>query len=235
MADTAIEIHPETDPTYVGQPDPASQDAHAPEEQEPERPSRAEERIGELAGTVEGLRSITQAQAAQLAALRQGTGQPGFKPRPDYESHDFMQYLDQRYGPVMQQMQAVNQGLMVQNDHLNARLNIDDTFGPGTFKKYGKQVEDAFQAEMAKGTPEPREKIFYRLATERGWKLTPQEERDAAETNRSRKRSASSASVSNSPPARRADAPAPEKPMSAMTKQERDAAFQSYIDRNGGY
>ena len=219
VVDTNPQTAPETPPEPVQetpQDDPAA---------------RFEARIRELTDEIAGLRTLNQAQAQRQ---QMPVGQ-GFQPKPEYESNDFKQYLDRQYGQVFQQMQGQALTLANQNDLLHARLNVDDTFGSGTWKKYGRQVEDAFQAELAKGTPEPREKIFYRLATEKNWKLTPVEEREERETRQVRRRDAKLAVVPNNPPARRADAPQPAKPMSAMTKEERDAHFQAYIQANGGF
>ncbi len=227
LLDTATNEPVETNPQTAPETTPETPQETASDD----RNERFEARIRELTDQVEGLRALNQAQA-QRQQMPMGTG---FQPKPEYESNDFMQYLDRRYGQVFQQIQGQNMGLVNQNDLLHARLNVDDTFGHGTWKKYGKQVEDAFQAELAKGTPEPREKIFYRLATEKNWKLTPVEEREERETRQVRRRDARLAVVPNQPPARRADAPGPQKPMSAMTKEERDAAFQTYIQVHGGF
>jgi hypothetical protein len=229
---TEILIDPATNEP-VQQDVPATPDVtpEAPAEAAPdETTARFEARIRELTDEIQGLRTLTQAQGS-----RQAAPMSTFQPKPEYEAHDYTRYLDSRYGQAFQQQQAALLQQMNQNDLLQARLDVDDTFGAGTWRKYGKQVEDAFQAELAKGTPEPRGKIFYRLATEKNWKLKPVEEREEQETRRTRRQGASLAVVSNQPPARRADAPGPAKPISAMTKDERDAAFQKYIQVNGGF
>lgn len=231
---TDVLIDPATqEPITTDDAAPASEPApaaHAAETGPDESAARFEARIKELTDEIQGLRAVTQAQQA-----RPVMAQPAFQPKPEYEQHEYTRYLDQRYGQVIQQQQAALFQQANTNDLLNARLNVDDQFGAGTWKKYGRQVEDAFQAELAKGAPEPREKIFYRLATEKNWKLTPVEEREERETRQRRRSGAQLAVVGNQPPARNPNQPKPDKPVSAMTKEERDAAFQSYIQVNGGF
>jgi hypothetical protein len=201
---------------------------------EPER-DRVAERFGQLTGELDGLRSVTSAQQAELARLRQGQGQQPFTPKPEYESHEFKRYLDSQYGAAFQQQQQAIINLANQNELLNTRMAVDDQYGAGTFRKVANEVEAEFQAELAKGTPESREKIFYRVAAKRRMNLVPVDEREEQQTRSARKRSAQAATVGNAAPARRADAPGPEKPISAMTKEERDAAMQAHISRFGGF
>lgn len=221
-----------SEPLLADQPEPAQPQAPepAPEPQVDESAARFEARIRELTDEIQGLRAVTQAQQSRPVVT-----QPAFQPKPEYEQHEYTRYLDQRYGQVIQQQQQALFQQANTNDLLNARLNVDDQFGQGTWKKYGRHVEDAFQTSLAQGQPEPREKIFYRLATEKNWKLTPLEEREERETRQRRKSGAQLAVVGNQPPARRPDSPKPDKPMAAMTKEERDAAFQNYIQVHGGF
>lgn len=230
--ETQIVTDPEA--TEVVVPNPAPDAAPEAPEPEPER-DHVRERISELTGTVDGLRSVTSAQQAELARLRHTQGQPAFQPKPEYESHEFKRYLDAQYGQAFQQQQQAIINLANQNDLLNTRMAVDDQYGPGTYRKVANEVEAEFQAELARGTPESREKIFYRVAAKRRINLVPVDEREEQQTRTTRKRAAQQAQVSTSAPARRADAPGPEKPISAMTKEERDAAMQAHISRYGGF
>lgn len=200
-----------------------------------EAPDRVAERFRELTSELSGLRSVTSAQQAELQRLRQQTATPAFTPKPEFESHEFKQYLDRQYGTVLSQQQQVILQQNVQLDLVNTRLNIDDQYGPGTYRKLAKAVEDEFQAEWAKGTPESREKIFYRLASQRQMKLVPVDEREEQAVRQERKRSTKLAVVSSNAPAKRADGTAPEVPIAAMTKEQRDAALQQWIQKHGGF
>lgn len=205
----------------------------APAEDAPR--DRAEERYRELTSQLDGLRSVTAAQQAELQRFRSQAGAPPFQPKAEYEQHEYTRYLDQRYAqPLTAQQQAIA-NLANQNDLLATRINVDDQYGAGTFRKVQREVEDEFQAELAKGTPESREKIFYRVAAKRQMKLVPVDEREESATRQERRRSSKLAVVSQSAPARAAHSPGPEKPISAMTKDERDAAFQGWISKNGGF
>lgn len=196
---------------------------------------RVAERIRELSGELHSLRSVTSAQQAELQRFRAQAGTPAFTPKPEFESHEFKQYLDRQYGTVLSQQQQVILQQNVQLDLVNTRLNIDDQYGPGTYRKLAKAVEDEFQAEWAKGTPESREKIFYRLASQRQMKLVPVDEREDQTVRQERKRSAKLAVVSSNAPARKADGAGPEVPISAMNKEQRDAALQQWITKHGGF
>jgi hypothetical protein len=223
--------------TLVSDDDPLATggDPASPPSTESAPPSRIAERLQELTGELGGLRSVTAAQQAELQRLRAQAGTPAFTPKPEYESHEFKQYLDRQYGAVLAQQQQIIAQQNIQLDLVNTRMNIDDQYGTGTYRKLAKAVEDEFQAEWAKGTPESREKIFYRIAAQRQMKLVPVDEREDASVRQERRRSSKLAVVSQSAPARAATAPGPEKPMSAMTKEERDAAFQGWIQKHGGF
>lgn len=205
----------------------------APSEEPPR--DRVAERIQELSQEVSGLRSVTAAQQAELQRARSQAGTPAFTPKPEYETHEFKRYLDAQYGAILAQQHQAIANLANQNDLLSTRSAIDDLYGAGTYRKHAKRIEDEFQAELAKGTPESREKIFYRVAAQMQTKLVPVDEREESTVRQERKRSAKLALVSNNAPARAASHPGPEKPISAMTKDERDAAFQSYIQKTGGF
>jgi hypothetical protein len=237
MADP-IEAHdPQTELTTDEQP---LGSAEAPES--PEAPPSRDpvvERIHELTGEIGTLRSVAGAQQAELQRLRQQAGTVPFTPNPEYEQHAFKRYLDQQYGgafgnAIAQQQQVILQQ-NVQLDLVNTRLNIDDQYGAGTYRKLARAVEDEFQAEWAKGTPESREKIFYRVAAQRQMNLVPVDEREDSGVQRERRRGAKLATVSNGAPARRAGGAGPEKPIAAMTKAERDAAMEAHVAKFGGF
>ena len=221
MADEEQQPHT-TDPTGT---EPVSTPEQAPAASEPEGTvplSRFNELNEELRQVRRTLNTSQLTMQQELAAMR-SQQQQAADANPEYANHPFTQWLGKQHAAAQQQIGGVIMNERQRTDRIEARLELDETYGAGTFKKLADDIDAEHQEYLRRGQWMDRKDLGEVLARKRG--LTPLSEQRDAETQRARKRAAQSAQVETAPPARRATPPA-EKPLKAMTTDELEARLR---------